>query len=201
LTLDHPADASRKDLMSKGHRIGYVRVSTLDQNTERQLDGIELDRTFTDKASGKDTRRPQLQAALEYARDGDFFVVHSMDRLARNAEDLLRTVRELTGRGVTVEFIKNHLTFSGKADPMAKLMMTMLAAFGEFERDLIRERQREGIAIAKAKGVYKGRRKALNAEQTAELVECARSGMPKAELARSYGISRETLYQYLRSTI
>jgi DNA invertase Pin-like site-specific DNA recombinase len=201
LTLDHPADASRKDLMSKGHRIGYVRVSTLDQNTERQLDGIELDRTFTDKASGKDTQRPQLQAALEYARDGDFFVVHSMDRLARNAEDLLRTVRELTGRGVTVEFIKNHLTFSGKADPMAKLMMTMLAAFGEFERDLIRERQREGIAIAKAKGVYKGRRKALNAEQTAELVECARSGMPKAELARSYGISRETLYQYLRSTI
>ena len=125
----------------------------------------------------------------------------SSDRLARNAEDLLRTVRELTGRGVTVEFVKNHLTFSGKADPMAKLMMTMLAAFGEFERDLIRERQREGIAIAKAKGVYKGRRKALNAEQTAELVECARSGMPKAELARSYGISRETLYQYLRSTI
>jgi len=187
--------------MSKGHRIGYVRVSTLDQNTERQLDGIELDRTFTDKASGKDTQRPQLQAALEYARDGDFFVVHSMDRLARNAEDLLRTVRELTGRGVTVEFVKNHLTFSGKADPMAKLMMTMLAAFGEFERDLIRERQREGIAIAKAKGVYKGRRKTLNAEQTAELVECARSGMPKAELARSYGISRETLYQYLRSTI
>jgi len=185
--------------MSKGHRIGYVRVSTLDQNTERQLDGIELDRTFTDKASGKDTQRPQLQAALEYARDGDFFVVHSMDRLARNAEDLLRTVRELTGRGVTVEFVKNHLTFSGKADPMAKLMMTMLAAFGEFERDLIRERQREGIAIAKAKGVYKGRRKALNAEQTAELVECARSGMPKAELARSYGISRETLYQYLRA--
>lgn len=185
--------------MSKGHRIGYIRVSTLDQNAERQLDGIELDRTFTDKASGKDTQRPQLQAALEYVRHGDTFVVHSMDRLARNAEDLLRTVRELTGRGITVEFVKNHLTFSGKADPMAKLMMTMLAAFGEFERDLIRERQREGIAIAKAKGVYKGRKKALTAEQTAELVECARSGMPKAELARSYGISRETLYQYLRA--
>ena len=185
--------------MSKGHRIGYVRVSTLDQNTERQLDDIELDRTFTDKASGKDTQRPQLQAALTYAREGDTLVVHSMDRLARNAEDLLRLVRELTGRGVTVEFVKNHLTFSGKADPMAKLMMTMLAAFGEFERDLIRERQREGIAIAKARGVYKGRKKALNAEQAAELVECARSGMPKAELARSYGISRETLYQYLRA--
>ena len=186
--------------MTQGHRIGYIRVSTLDQNTERQLDGIELDRTFTDKASGKDTRRPQLQAALEYARNGDSFVVHSMDRLARNSEDLLRTVRELTGRGVTVEFVKNHLTFSSRADPMAKLMMTMLAAFGEFERDLLRERQREGIAIAKAKGVYKGRRRALNTEQTAELVECARSGLPKAELARSYGISRETLYQYLRAS-
>src|SRR6476620_11170378 len=185
--------------MSKGHRIGYVRVSTLDQNTERQLDGIELDRTFTDKASGKDTQRPQLTTALDYARDGDTFVVHSMDRLARNAEDLLRTVRELTGRGVTVEFVKNHLTFSGKADPMAKLMMTMLAAFGEFERDLIRERQREGIAIAKTKGVYKGRKKALTPEQAAELLQCAWSGMPKAELARSYGISRETLYQYLRA--
>lgn len=184
--------------MAKGHRIGYIRVSTLDQNTERQLDGIELDRTFTDKASGKDVNRPELHRALEYLREGDTLVVHSMDRLARNAEDLLRVVRELTGRGVTVEFAKNHLTFSGKADPIAKLMMTMLAAFREFERDLIRERQREGIAIAKAKGIYKGRKKALTREQAAELVECARSGMPKAELARSYGISRETLYQYLR---
>jgi DNA invertase Pin-like site-specific DNA recombinase len=185
--------------MSKGHRIGYIRVSTLDQNTERQLDGIELDRTFTDKASGKDTNRPQLQTALQYAREGDTLVVHSMDRLARNAEDLLRTVRELTGRGVTVEFVKNRLAFSGKADAMAKLMMTMLAAFGEFERDLIRERQREGIAIAKAKGVYKGRKKALTPDQATELIECARSGLPKAELARTYGISRETLYQYLRA--
>jgi DNA invertase Pin-like site-specific DNA recombinase len=185
--------------MSKHQRVGYVRVSTLDQNTDRQLDGIELDRVFTDKASGKDTKRPQLQAALDYVRDGDTLVVHSMDRLARNAEDLLRLVRELTGRGVTVEFIKNHLTFSGKSEPMAKLMLTMLAAVAEFERDLLRERQREGIAIAKAKGVYKGRKKALTPEQAAELVECARSGMPKAELARSYGISRETLYQYVRA--
>lgn len=185
--------------MSKGQRIGYVRVSTVDQNTERQLEGVGVDRTFTDKASGKDTQRPQLKAALEYARDGDTLLVHSMDRLARNAEDLLRIVRELTGRGVSIEFVKNCLTFSGKADPMGKLMLTMLAAFGEFERDLIRERQREGIAIAKAKGVYKGRKKALAPEQRRELVELARSGMPKAELARSYEISRETVYQYLRS--
>jgi DNA invertase Pin-like site-specific DNA recombinase len=185
--------------MSKGQRIGYIRVSTLDQNSERQLDGVAVDRTFKDKASGKDVQRPQLKAALEYVREGDTLVVHSMDRLARNAEDLLRIVRELTGRGVSVEFVKNHLMFSGDSDPMSKLMLTLLAAFGEFERELIRERQREGIALAKAKGVYKGRKKALPPDQIKELVELAHSGLPKADLARSYGVSRETVYQYLRS--
>jgi DNA invertase Pin-like site-specific DNA recombinase len=139
-----------------------------------------------------------LTAALEYVRAGDTVLVHSMDRLARNAEDLLRIVRELVGRGVSVEFGKNHLTFSGKDDPMAKLMLTMLATFGEFERELIRERQREGIAIAKAKGVYKGRKKALGPVEAHELVAQAHAGIPKADLARAYGISRETVYQYLR---
>src|SRR5438045_8771167 len=107
--------------MSKGQRVGYLRVSSVDQNVERQLDGIELDRVFTDKASGKDVKRPQLQAALEYLRDGDTLFVHSLDRLARNAEDLLRIVRELTEREVAVEFVKNKMTFSGNtADPMAR---------------------------------------------------------------------------------
>jgi DNA invertase Pin-like site-specific DNA recombinase len=172
--------------MRKGHRVGYLRVSTLDQKTERQLDGIRLDKVFTEKASGKDTKRPQLTAALEYVRTGDTLLVHSMDRLARNAEDLLRIVRELVEPGVSVEFGKNHLTFSAKGDPMAKLMLTMLAAFGELERDLIRERQREGIAIAKAKGVYKGRKKALGPEETNELIVQAHAGIPKADLARAY---------------
>ena len=178
-------------------RIGYVRVSSADQNTERQLDGLELDRTFTDKASGKNTNRPALKETLGYVREGDTLVVHSMDRLARNAEDLLRIVRELTGRGVTVEFVKNNLTFSGKADPMAKLMLTLLGAFGEFERELIRERQREGIAIAKENGAYKGRKKALTAAQINEVRQEAQVGAAKAELARRYGISRQTLYGYL----
>src|SRR6516162_3446216 len=112
----------------KVQRVGYIRVSTLDQSTERQLDGIQVDRVFTDKASGKDTRRPQLQAALGYVRKGDTLVVHSLDRLARNAEDLLRTVRELTEKGITVEFVKNRLTFAaGGSDPMSTLMLTMLA--------------------------------------------------------------------------
>ena len=91
-----------------GKRIGYVRVSTLDQNESRQLEGVQLDKRFVDKASGKDTKRPQLQAALDYMRDGDVLVVHSMDRLARNLDDLRRIVMELTGRGVVVEFVKEH---------------------------------------------------------------------------------------------
>ena len=185
-------------MTTKGQQIGYVRVSTLDQNTERQLDGLKLHRVFIDKASGKDTNRPKLQAALEYVRDGDTLYVHSMDRLARNTEDLLRTVRELNERGVAVAFVKEHLTFSGQHDAIAELMMTVLAGIAKFERALILERQREGIAIAKANGVYKGRKKALKPEEIGELVEQAHAGIPKADLARAYGISRETVYQYLR---
>lgn len=188
--------------MSKGKRIGYKRVSSVDQNTDRQLEGIEVDREFTDKASGKDTKRPQLTAALDYVRDGDTLIVHSMDRLARNTEDLLRLVRELNGKHVSVEFVKEKLTFSGgAADPMADLMMTMLAGFAQFERSMIRERQREGIAVAKANGVYKGRKPALDAGQIEALKARVEAGEKKAVLARDFGISRETLYQYLRPAL
>jgi DNA invertase Pin-like site-specific DNA recombinase len=195
-----PTRSTQITAKHKGQRVGYIRVSTVDQNTERQLEGFDVDKTFTDRASGKDANRPELQAALRHVREGDTLCVHSLDRLGRNVDDLRRIVSELTERGVTVTFVKNSLTFTGdKRDPMATLMLTLLAAFAEFERSLLRERQAEGIAIAKAKGVYKGRAKALTAEQSRELVELAQSGMPKAELARSYGISRETVYQYLRA--
>ena len=183
-----------------GQTIGYIRVSSLDQNTERQLDGVQLDQVFTDKASGKDTDRPQLQAAIKHARAGDTFVIHSMDRLARNSEDMQRIVRELKSKGVTVHFVKEKLTFTAGTDnAMDDLMFSMLAAFAQFERSLIRERQREGIAMAKAKGdVYLGRKPALNAEQVADLQAKAASGAKKTALAKEFGISRETLYQYLR---
>ncbi len=183
-----------------GQTIGYIRVSSLDQNTERQLDGVQLDQVFTDKASGKDTDRPQLQAAIKHARAGDTFVIHSMDRLARNSEDMQRIVRELKVKGVTVHFVKEKLTFTAGTDnAMDELMFTMLAAFAQFERSLIRERQREGIAVAKAKGdVYLGRKPALNAEQVADLQAKAATGAKKTALAKEFGISRETLYQYLR---
>lgn len=181
-----------------GKQIGYVRVSTMDQNIDRQLDSVNLDKVFIDKASGKDTARPQLQAMLDYVRDGDTVVVHSMDRLARNVEDMRRLVRELTSRGVTVQFMKENLTFSGEASPMSVLMLTLLGAFAEFERSLIRERQREGIAIAKAKGnVYKGRKPSLNGEQVRALLAKVASGASKAAVAREFKISRETLYRYL----
>lgn len=181
-------------------RIGYIRVSSLDQNAERQLDGIHLDKVFTDQASGKDTNRPQLQAALNHVRAGDTLVVHSMDRLARNVEDMLRLVREMNDRGVSVAFIKENMSFTaGSEDPRSILMFTMLSAFAQFERSLIKERQREGIAIAKAKGtVYKGRKPALNAEQIAQLREQATAGANKTKLAKEFGISRETVYQYIR---
>ena len=181
-----------------GQRIGYVRVSTLDQNEQRQLDGHVLDRVFTDKASGKDTARPQLTELLRFVRDGDTLVVHSMDRLARNLDDLRALVQRLTRKGVRVEFVKESLHFTGEDSPMAHLMLSVMGAFAEFERSLIRERQREGIALAKQRGAYHGRKKTLTPERAAELVHRAENGVPKSVLARDYGISRETVYQYLR---
>ncbi len=181
-----------------GQRIGYVRVSSFDQNPERQLEHVLVDRLFTDKASGKDTQRPELERLLAFVREGDTVVVHSMDRLARNLDDLRRLVQKLTRRGVRIEFVKECLTFTGEDSPMANLMLSVMGAFAEFERALIRERQREGIALAKQRGAYRGRKKALSPERAAELLQRVKAGEQKAKLAREFGISRETLYQYLR---
>ncbi len=181
-----------------GQRIGYIRVSTLDQHVERQLEGIEVDKTFIDKASGKDTKRPQLELLMSFVRTGDTIVVHSMDRLARNLDDLRRIVQTLTGRGVRIEFVKEHLSFTGEDSPMASLMLSVMGAFAEFERALINERQREGIALAKQRGAYKGRKKSLSQAEVAQLRQRLTTGMSKAQVAREAGISRQTLYQYLR---
>ncbi|MFI5541571.1 recombinase family protein [Nocardia sp. NPDC051900] len=182
-------------------RVGYIRVSTVDQNTVRQLDGIDVERTFTDKASGKDTARPQLDELIAFVRDGDTVIVHSMDRLARNLDDLRRLVRTLTGKGVRVEFVKESLTFTGEDSPMANLLLSVMGAFAEFERALILERQREGIAAAKTRGAYTGRKPALTAEQAAQLRARAAGGEPKAALAKEFGVSRETVYAYLRQQV
>lgn len=179
-----------------GKRVGYVRVSSLDQNVGRQLEGVDLDKTFTDKASGKDVKRPQLQAALEYLRDGDVLCIHSLDRLARNLDDLRRIVTDLTGRGVHVQFVKEGLLFTGEDSSMSRLLLSVMGAFAEFERALLKERQREGIAIAKKAGVYKGRKPSLTPERVADLRARVAAGGKKAVIAREFGISRETLYQY-----
>jgi DNA invertase Pin-like site-specific DNA recombinase len=179
-----------------GQRIGYLRVSTVDQKTDRQLDGIELDKVFIDKASGKDADRPELARVIDYIREGDTLVVHSMDRLARNLEDLRRLVRELTGQGVKIEFVKENLTFAGDDSPMNTLLLSMLGAVAEFERSMILERQREGIALAKAAGKYKGRKAALTDEQADELRARLATGESVTGLAREYGISRQSVYNY-----
>lgn len=184
-----------------GKRIGYIRVSSVDQNEARQveaLSALHIDKTFIDKLSGKDTNRPQLQAAIEYMRDGDVLVCHSMDRLARNMRDLQNLIAELNARHIAVEFCKENLAFTGEDSPMSKLMLSILGGVAEFERSLIRERQREGIAAAKERGDYRGRKKALSNEQSTEIRQRAAAGERKADLARAFGISRETVYQYLR---
>lgn len=182
----------------KGERIGYVRVSSYDQNPERQLEGVLLDRVYVDKASGKNTERTELNALMRFVREGDTVIVHSLDRLARNLDDLRRVVNALIQRGIKVEFIKENLVFTGDDSPLSHLMLSIMGAFAEFERSLIRERQREGIALAKQRGAYKGRKKALSVAQVLELKEAVCAGKKKAQVARKFGISRETLYQYLR---
>ena len=183
-----------------GQRIGYARVSSFDQNLDRQLVDANVTKVFTDKASGKDTQRPELDRLLAFVREGDTVVVHSMDRLARNLDDLRRLVQMLTKRGVRIEFVKESLTFVGEDSPMANLMLSVMGAFAEFERALIRERQREGIALAQKRGAYRGRKKALSAEQVAELRKRVGDGEQKTKLAREFRISRETLYQALRTS-
>ena len=152
-----------------GQNVGYIRVSSDSQNTDRQLEGIKLDQVFEDKASGKNTDRPQLTACLNHLRKGDTLYVHSMDRLARNLDDLRRIVRDLTARDVVVHFHKEGLDFRGDDSPMSQLLLNMMGAFAEFERSLIKERQMEGIAIAKTKGVYKGRKRSLTPDRVIEL--------------------------------
>lgn len=180
-----------------GKVIGYKRVSTVIQNTERQLDGFSVDKGFEDKLSGKDTNRPQLQAMLEYVREGDTVVVHSLDRLGRNLDDLRSLVNGMVDRGVTVKFIKENLVFSADDNNLfSELMLNMLGAFAQFERALAKERQKEGVQIAKAKGAYKGRKQEMTAERIAELKRRIEAGEPKAAIAKSMGISRDTLYRY-----
>lgn len=181
-----------------GQTVGYVRVSSTDQNEARQVEALSgVERLFTDKVSGKNTERPALAQMLAYVREGDTVRCASMDRLARSLSDLLALVRDLTDKGVCVEFVKERLTFTGEDDAASTLLLQVMGAVAEFERSIIRERQSQGIAIAKANGVYKGRAKALSPEQVAEARQRIASGVAKAVVARDLGVSRQTLYTAL----
>ena len=185
----------------KGMVVGYKRVSALDQADLRQLDGVETDKLFTDKASGKDTNRPQLTAMLGFVREGDTIVCHAMDRLARNLDDLRKLVLDLVKRGVHVRFVKENLTFTGEDSPIAHLLLSVIGAVAQFERDLIRERQREGIALAKQRKVYLGRVRSLSPAQADDLRRRIKAGERKTLLAREFGITRTTVYEYMRRYI
>lgn len=179
----------------------YVRVSTIQQKTERQLLDISCDREYLDKLSGKDKNRPQLQAMLDNLRAGDIVNIHELSRLGRNTKDLLNLVDQIISIGAIVHFHKENLIFDGskKTDPFQQLMLGMLSAISQFERDLMLERQREGIAIAQAKGKYKGRKSNFSYDTIAKIKEQFTMSKNKAELAREYGISRGYLYELVKN--
>ena len=180
-----------------GKRIGYIRVSTEEQNPDRQLEGVFLDKKFVEFASGKSTNRPQLKLLMDYVRDDDVVVIHSMDRLARNLRDLHNIVDHFIQLGAHVEFMTERLTFDGGVNPMGQLLMSMMGAFAEFEFNIFKERQAEGIAVAKRKGLYKGRKKALEGAQLEALAEEYSTRKPLNAIAKKFGISHTTLYRYL----
>lgn len=179
--------------MGTGRIVGYQRVGTVDHTTDRQLDGIDLDEVFTDHASSKDTNRPQLLALIRHVRRGDEVVVHSMDRLASSLDDFRRTVGQLAANGVQVRFIKERLTFGDSSEPCAPLMLSAMNAVAEFESALLRERQREDVAIALDHN--QDRKPSLTADQAAAVARRLDEGESASVLAREYGVSRSTIYE------
>lgn len=185
-----------------GKHVGYMRVSTLDQNEARQLEGTELDKVFIDKASGGTTNRPALQDCLTYLREGDTLHVHSIDRLARNLHDLQKTVSGLLEAGISVTFHKENLSFfAGEAaNPCQELMLQMLGAFAQFELSMIRERQREGIEAAKKAGKKLGR-PGLDKALAAQIRTLREAGQSAIAIAKELGLSRQTVYNVIKAQI
>ena len=184
-------------------KIGYVRVSTVEQHEERQVvelqEKVGIERTFIDKLSGKNTERPELQKMIDFAREGDTIYVSEFSRLARSTKDLLDIVQKLKDKGVQVVSLKENFDTT---TPAGELAMTLFAAIATFERKIMLERQKEGIALAKARGVYRGRKQKPKPSNWQELVERyqRRDIRSVSELARICGCSRNTIYAWLRSS-
>ena len=185
--------------------IGYIRVSTREQSTGRQSDGMDslkLDKTFTEKASGKSKERPQLRACIDYAREGDKVYIYSIDRLARSLGDLEAIIKELVSKGVTITFIKESQTYSrDNSNPFNKVLLQVLGAFAEFERNIMLERQAEGIAHAKANGTKSGKPFGNQPLDTNTLrpiaIEYSKQGMNISEIARAMKLSRPSISKLL----
>lgn len=178
-------------------RIGYRRVSSPDQNPERQLEGLHFDEVFTDYASAKDAKRPQLQEALKFCRKGDDFYVHSIDRLMRNLWNLKEIVELLKEKKVRLHFVKEGLVIDGSETSVSTMIFNILGSLAEWERTYIRERQAEGIKIAKKKGVYK-RIPDLPQDQIEKMHYLVKLGLSKSEVARQLGMTRDRLRSYLK---
>lgn len=179
-------------------KIAYVRVSTVEQNEARQIEALKkygIDKWFTEKVSAKDTNRPQLQAMLEFAREGDTVYIHDFSRLARSTSDLLKMVELLQSKGVHLVSNKESIDTS---TPTGKLMLTMLGAIYEFERTNLLERQREGVAIAKTQGKYKGRKEIKIDDFGAQYQRYLNRELSKVQLAKELNISRPTLDKLIR---
>ncbi|EBF1559691.1 recombinase family protein, partial [Shigella flexneri] len=173
--------------------VGYIRVSTVDQNTERQLDGVTLDKVFTEKASGKNTDRDQLQAMMNYVREGDTLHVHSIDRLGRNSRDLLNIVEDLKGRGVKIQFHKEGLLVDG-ANPFGEMMLTVLAGVAQMERSMMLMRQREAYDVAKSAGKSIGRGNSSKIDRTSIIADL-QQGKSLRNTAKDNGVSLNTVYR------
>jgi len=176
----------------------YIRVSTILQNTERQLNDVSCDRVYLDKLSGKDTNRPQFQLMMSNLRSGDIVNVHSLDRVGRNTKDILGIVETIKEIGATIKFHKENLTFDGsKNDLYSDLMLTILSGFATFERNIILERQREGIEIAKQKGKYKGGKQKFKSSDKEEIKKLIEDGISISEISRIMNCSRPTIYKVI----
>lgn len=189
---------------TKGQEVGYIRTSTTTQKLDRQLDGMELDRVFTEQRSAKSTeQRKELQACIDYLRADDNLHIHSIDRLARNLADLKSLVTKINAKGATVHFHKENLIFKGNgaSDPMQQLMLNMMGAFAEFEHSIIVERRREGVAIALEKGVKFGRMAKVTPEIALEIQTKKAAGVKISELMDQYKIGRRTVYDALKKVV
>jgi len=177
--------------------VGYIRVSSAGQNIARQLVDIKLDKEFVDTITGSTMDRKNLIACMAYVREGDTLVVDSIDRLARNLQDLQDIVDSLVKKGVSVKFIKENLTFTGKEDALANLMLQMMGAFAEFERNMIRARQREGIDAAKKAGKHLGRPPTITQQLSREANSLKKDGVSIRQIAFRLNVSRATIYKML----